>query len=237
MNPYPSDLMERGPEQGRMTHSAPPSATTDKIVDTLVSDHGGSLLDDEIHLVFLEDFVGDRVCDHLVGLAHDLLFARSATTLGADPSRTSNSAVIPTDNDPVTQELAQKVATITGRGVQCVEAFQVVRYESGEFFKPHRDPFPVDYMTRMGWSTTSQRRYTLFVYLNTVDNGGETDFPLLGLSFRPRKGCALFWENCSTPEKVHHKSLHQGLAPNGDLKFGLNVWVTFGGEGVSMRKV
>ena len=64
----------------------------------------------------------------------------------------------------------------------------------GQEFKAHTDYFEAEqydkYATAMG-----QRTYTFFIYLNDVEEGGETDFESLGLVVRPRQGSAIVWNN------------------------------------------
>jgi prolyl 4-hydroxylase len=76
-------------------------------------------------------------------------------------------------------------------------------------------------------SGSSQRQYTIFVYLNDVANGGETNFPKLNVSFKPKKGSAVFWENCVTATECHEETYHQGKPPIGETKYGLNIWSQF----------
>jgi prolyl 4-hydroxylase len=105
-----------------------------------------------------------------------------------------------------------------------LEGLQVVKYEPGDYFKPHHDWFQSDYADKIG----NQRRYTFFVYLNDVPGGGgETDFPQLNRSFQPKKGDALFWRNCTELNECSELNLHQGKAPLNDVKYGLNIWVRF----------
>ena len=63
--------------------------------------------------------------------------------------------------------------------------------------------------------------------MNDVKNGGHTKFPLLNLSFKPKKGYALFWQNCSKPDICFQQNLHQGEPPINEIKYGLNIWVNF----------
>lgn len=71
----------------------------------------------------------------------------------------------------------------------------------------------------------NQRQYTLFAYLNDVDEGGETSFPKVNQTFRPQRGAALFWRNAKDINTPYVDSLHSGDPPRGDtIKYGLNIW-------------
>lgn len=73
----------------------------------------------------------------------------------------------------------------------------------------------------------NQRQYTFFVYLNDVENGGETVFPKLNLSFKPQRGLSLFWENCKDLTTCDELNLHKGNSTINGIKYGLNIWVNF----------
>ena len=42
---------------------------------------------------------------------------------------------------------------------------------------------------------------TLFVYVNTVENGGETEFPVCDLKCQPTEGTAILWSNVRRDEE------------------------------------
>ena len=82
------------------------------------------------------------------------------------------------------------------------ENYQLMNYGIGGWIGPHVDSdgsgFATDYdknpeLARYG----GERLMTFMVYLTTVAAGGNTVFPLLGLSVPPRRGDALFWHTVS----------------------------------------
>ena len=196
----------------------------DPVINKLLKSTNGALLDERIKLIYIEDFLTDLECDHLVGLAYDIMFERSVTTYGVNDNRTSTSAYIAKDYDEIIKKITSKVSQLTETGQELVEQFQIVKYEIGQKFGSHWDYFPTEYVKKNGGK---QRLYTFFVYLNTVDTGGETEFTQLGLEFKPKKRAALFWENCTNDKIGNVLSMHQGKAPISDLKFGLNIWTNF----------
>jgi hypothetical protein len=83
------------------------------------------------------------------------------------------------------------------------ENYRIRRYEKGKgFFKLHSDIN--DY-------NSASRLFVILFYLNTVTKGGETDFPLLDTSVKPKRGsCAIFHPNFLFPHQAnipisHHK--------------------------------
>lgn len=66
------------------------------------------------------------------------------------------------------------------------ELIRIKKYDNNDYdeFKMHVD---------VGDRESSPRFLNLFCYLNDVEEGGETTFPNLGLSFKPKKGSLLMF--------------------------------------------
>lgn len=66
--------------------------------------------------------------------------------------------------------------------------FQVQRYlKSYGYYRPHVDSFPMPY------STICDRVLAMVIYLNDVDYGGETHFPLHEVAVTPKAGRIVFF--------------------------------------------
>ena len=94
------------------------------------------------------------------------------------------------------------------------ELIRIKKYEVNDLdeFKLHVD---------VGDRASSTRFLNLFCYLNDVEEGGETTFPNLGLSFKPKKGSLLifppYWflphtgeKPLSNPKYLLATNLHYG---------------------------
>lgn len=181
----------------------------------------------QIKLKHIANFLSDEECDHIINLSHDH-FSRSPVLIESvsniSPSRTSYTYFLGKSIDQVVQEIEKRAATYMGNTINHLESLQVVRYLPGQQFKEHHDWFNNEYLEK---TNTSQRRYTMFVYLNDVVQGGETYFSYFALKIKPKKGHAIFWENCTKPHECHNESLHAGLPPLEGIKYGLNIWSRF----------
>ena len=72
------------------------------------------------------------------------------------------------------------------------------------------------------------RVLTFFMYLSDVEEGGETHFPLLNISVKPRKGWALLWPsvvNDYPDSKIDHRTRHAALPVKKGTKFAANSWI------------
>ena len=83
------------------------------------------------------------------------------------------------------------------------ERLRFYRYHPGQRFAPHFDG-------TFARSDDEYSRLTLIVYLNDDCDGGETDFPELGRTVRPRTGSALLFQ---------HALLHEGCAVTRGVKY------------------
>ncbi|XP_061180354.1 prolyl 4-hydroxylase subunit alpha-1-like [Saccostrea echinata] len=95
--------------------------------------------------------------------------------------------------------------------------FQITSYPQGIGYKTHTDCVEgnVDERDRMA---------TILVYLQDVEDGGETKFPELGIWVKPRKGRALVWNNMNEEGKCEPMSIHNAAVVNKGHKYIIQRW-------------
>ena len=96
------------------------------------------------------------------------------------------------------------------------EPLQVLRYRSGGEYKPHMDAIRAE---------PNQRILTVLVYLSDDYEGGETQFPRTGLSFRGRTGDALLFRNADSDGRPDPLTLHAGLPVTRGTKYLASRWI------------
>jgi hypothetical protein len=114
--------------------------------------------------------------------------------------------------DSVVERLEHRLSKLAGMPLENLERMNMVRYAPGEHFDEHHDG--------------KFRPVTIFVYLNELpedDTAGETFFPVLGVSFKPRRGTAVMWSNV-VGDMEDSRMLHAGLAPSKAVKYGVNCF-------------
>jgi len=146
-------------------------------------------------------------------------------------TRTSETAFI-TENgqiekysDPV-ENVLKKVCYLTGCKRNQIESLMLVKYNKGEQYYNHHDYFKPEHIEMVDGG--GQRLATFFIYLTSLDSdeGGETEFPLIGVKTKPSKGTAVFWWNENSDGKLLTKTLHRGNPVKSDkTKYGVNIWV------------
>jgi hypothetical protein len=110
--------------------------------------------------------------------------------------------------------LQAKMSRACGIPMHHMEAPAVLHYSVGEEASDHFDfvnPDIPDYAQEI--ARNGQRVMTFLVYLNEDYEGGETDFPKLGLNHKGRRGQGLFFVNAHSDLQPDPRMLHAGRAP------------------------
>lgn len=184
-----------------------------------------------------ESLASPAVCDWLIARARDRLapaMVYDAAAGKAVASARSNSAFEMglADLDLVVLALRERLAAAAGLPVMNLNAPQVLHYAVGQSFKPHVDFFDPDIPAQaMNIASVGQRAATVLVYLNDEGlEGGETDFPLLSLRHRGRRGDALVFYNLDAAGQPDRRTVHAGLPPTRGEKWLLSQWIRHRGQ-------
>jgi prolyl 4-hydroxylase len=63
------------------------------------------------------------------------------------------------------------------------------------------------------------------MYLNDVEEGGDTCFPSLGLTVTPRKGSAVYFEYFYNDHRLNELTLHAGSPVAAGEKWVATQWI------------
>ncbi len=169
-------------------------------------------------------------CRLLVACARPML--RGSQTVDPDtglpvkmPLRTSSD----TNFDPIQEDLALRLVQLriaAATGVELVngEPLVVLRYAPGEQYRPHRDYVPPGSIER-DRPQAGNRARTICVYLNAVEAGGETEFPVAALRVAPVPGRAVVFDNLHPNGQPDPDSLHAGLPVQRGEKWLATLWL------------
>ncbi len=164
------------------------------------------------HVFQIDNFLSDKECDELIRLATEKGLSRSFTRRkngdgGVDKGRTSDQTWLDQNEYKIAKvitERANRLMRIDNIGLH--EQIQIARYLPSNHYGAHLDSWP------QTLDQGEQNRFTTFlIYLNNVDEGGETAFPLAGrrttdeypihtcanvtLKVTPKKGRAVLFYN------------------------------------------
>lgn len=131
------------------------------------------------------------------------------------------------EGDLVLQMTRLRLAVWTGIKPEFQEPPNILHYERGQHYGPHYDFVRVDEVSGLQGELTSwgQRRATALVYLNDDYEGGETNFPRLGWSYKGKTGDALLFWNLSEAGEREELSLHAGSPVTRGTKIILSQWI------------
>lgn len=150
-------------------------------------------------IVLFQHFLSDEECDELIALGRHRLKRSPVVNpeTGEEnliSARTSQGAMFQVGEHPLIARIEARIAQATGVPVEHGEGFQVLHYQPGGEYQPHFDYFnPGRSGEARQLEVGGQRVATLVIYLNSVQAGGATGFPKLGLEVAPVKGNAVFF--------------------------------------------
>ncbi|MFP3359550.1 2OG-Fe(II) oxygenase, partial [Planococcus sp. SIMBA_143] len=107
--------------------------------------------------------------------------SKIGNTRTVDGLRTSSSVFLEESHDVVTH-VEKRVSQIMNIPVEHGEGLQILNHKPGQEYKAH-----FDFFSASARPVKNPRISTLVMYLNDVEEGGETYFPKLGLSVSPQK--------------------------------------------------
>jgi prolyl 4-hydroxylase len=134
-----------------------------------------------------------------------------------NPVRTSDTAAFPwIGENPAVHALNRRVAAASGTRPEQGEPLQVLRYATGQEYKPHIDAIP---------GLGNQRILTALIYLNDDFDGGETHFLKAGLTVRAHTGDAIVFDNVDAEGRPNPEAVHAGLPVTRGVKFLASRWI------------
>lgn len=177
-----------------------------------------------------DDVFSELECEYVIALADPLLAPSfindpvSGRPL-RHPNRTSHSMAFPGhDGDLWLRQLQRRLAHLAKLPLMHSERLAVLRYRIGEEYRPHRDYLRVSTAQDVSGDHAGQRLTTAFCYLNDVEAGGETDFPLLKACVSPKRGRVVMFDNVNADGSPDPSTLHAGLPIERGEKWLATMW-------------
>lgn len=127
--------------------------------------------------------------------------------------------------DPLVSLATKRIDALMGLDSSWGELLQGQRYGPGQEYKVHCDYFPAQasYWPLMR-ECGGQRVWTTMIYLCDVEEGGETEFPRLGIKVPPRRGTLLIWNNMRPDGSPNGETIHAALPVVRGTKYVVTKW-------------
>ena len=178
------------------------------------------------------EFVTDPICAWLIERAQPklqraLIYDPVSNRDMADHMRTNSAAGFDLVQADLVQVAVQsRMSVATGLPLHHMEGATVLHYAVGEQITNHYDfvnPKISNYEQEI--RERGQRIATFLVYLNDDYEGGETDFPQLGLRYRGAKRDAIVFSNALPDGQPDLRMVHAGLPPRDAEKWLMTQFI------------
>ena len=171
-------------------------------------------------IAVLGNVVSEHECDELICQSKNRMNrSKIGYTHEVNDIRTSSGAFL--GDDDITARVEKRIAQIMNVPVEHGEGLHVLNYKPGQEYKAHYDYFK----PKRNGTTPNPRISTLVVYLNDVEEGGQTYFPHLNLSVTPQKGMAVYFEYFYSDPAINERTLHGGSPVIAGEKWAATMWV------------
>lgn len=167
-------------------------------------------------VLLLRSVLSNEECEELIRRAREKL--KPSTTVDRETgenkviaNRTSFGTFFHLEEDPFIASIDRRLADITNWPLDNSEGLQILNYHVGGEYKPHFDFFPPEETgSSVHTDEGGQRIASVVMYLNDVEQGGETIFPELTLSISPHQGDAVYFGYFNSQGQVDRLTLHGG---------------------------
>lgn len=180
----------------------------------------------------IDNFLSDEVCDHIINICKGKFESAivSAPNNGKNIKssiRTNNVTWLPYNTDSITKLLSASISSLVDIPIYNAEPLQVLEYKVDTKFDAHCDSYPKDGSIKSKYclSFGGQRIVTCLMYLNDVEEGGETEFTILKKTIVPKKGKIVLFYNCDMDNyDILHLSQHKANPVKKGIKYAVNFW-------------
>jgi prolyl 4-hydroxylase len=192
----------------------------------------GRIFSAEPRIAAVKQYVSPPVCEWLIRLGRPHLkeaeiYDSESGALRGDSSRTNSAAQLGLEQiDVVVAFVRARISTLANVSIAGLETSQVLHYQVGQEFAAHCDYLDTNNPGHASdVAMHGQRALTVLIYLNDDYSGGDTAFPMLGRSFKGRKGDALIFWNLAQDGAPDGRTLHIGTAPTEGEKWLFSQWI------------
>lgn len=167
-----------------------------------------------------ESVLSDDECQQLIKAAASRLKESRLVNKVVSEIRSSRGMFFEEEENPLIQRIERRISELMNVPIEHAEGLQVLHYAPGQEYKAHHDFFRPNTP-----SAKNNRISTLVIYLNDVEEGGETVFPLLQLSVKPKRGSAVYFEYFYRDQALNDLTLHSSVPVVRGEKWVATQWM------------
>ena len=172
-------------------------------------------------IVILGNVLSNEECDELIRLSKDKMQrSKIGATREVNELRTSSSMFFQESENEIITRVEKRISSIMNIPIEHGEGIQILKYTPGQEYKAH-----YDFFSSTSKAANNNRISTLVMYLNDVEQGGETFFPKLNFSVTPQKGMAVYFEYFYNDKNVNDLTLHGGAPVITGEKWVATQWM------------
>ena len=186
------------------------------------------LQDYRILLYTVDNFLNNEECEYIINLINQN--NRPATTIGSNKNddkyyRTNSTCDLYKLNDDLINRLEKRMCDYVGLEYDYAEYMQGQYYKHEQEYKSHHDLItPGTIYYEENCKVRGQRTWTFMIYLNDVEEGGETKFKYINKTFYPKKGQGVIWLNSNDDGTPNFFTEHQGCPVLKGEKYIITKW-------------
>ena len=182
----------------------------------------------KLEIFYIDKFLDSTECRYLTKTIRSKLRPSELSSPDTDKFfRTSQTCDLAKLNDNNIQIIDDRICNLLQIDKNLSEPIQGQYYEVGQEFKPHTDFFETHELETNG-GALGQRSYTVMIYLNSTEEGGETSFPLINEEFSPSEGKAVIWCNLNADLSPNSFSMHHAKQVRKGYKAIITKWFRTG---------
>ncbi|NME06211.1 2OG-Fe(II) oxygenase [Psychrobacillus sp. BL-248-WT-3] len=172
-------------------------------------------------VVVLGNMLSHEECDELIRLSMDRM---KRSKIGAarevNEQRTSSGTFIEENENAIVARVEKRISAVMNIPIEHGEGLQILQYTPGQEYKAH-----FDFFSSTSKAANNNRISTLVMYLNDVEEGGETFFPKLNFTVTPKKGMAVYFEYFYNDQALNELTLHGGAPVITGEKWVATQWM------------
>ncbi|WP_409300738.1 2OG-Fe(II) oxygenase [Peribacillus sp. SCS-155] len=172
-------------------------------------------------IVILGNVLSDEECKELIMLSKDKIQrSKIGTERQVNEMRTSSGMFFQENENETINKIEKRISAIMNIPTDHGDGIQILKYSPGQEYKAH-----FDFFSTTSRASDNNRISTLVIYLNDVQEGGETYFPKLNFSVAPQKGMAVYFEYFYNDMDLNELTLHGGAPVITGEKWVATQWM------------